>query len=113
MAERFAVSTATVCRYLHQHQERQGDLSPRHPPGAARRIPDVLLAQVEGQLAQHPDRTLEQLRTWLENQHGVMVSIATIYRALRRQGLRFKKSRWLPANEMKNSKSSSVRRFTP
>lgn len=110
VAERLAVSTATVCRFLRWHQEREGDLSPRRPPGAARRIADVLLSQVAGHLAQHSDTTLQQMRSWLADQHGVAVSVATIHRALRRQGRRFKKSRWWPASKMKKSGLPSAQR---
>jgi transposase len=49
-AERFAVSTAAVSRYLRQHRERGGDLSPKPIPGRARGIPIAALAALEEHL---------------------------------------------------------------
>jgi putative transposase len=98
VADRFAVSTATVCRYLRWHQERGGNLTPRPIPGAARRIPEELLPELERHLGEHPDTTLELVRTWLSEQHAVTVSVATVHRALRRRGLSYKKRRWSPAS---------------
>jgi transposase len=92
VADRFAVSTDTVRRYLRQHRERGGDLSPRSAPGAARRVSDVLLLQVEGYVAEHPGTTIEQVRTWLKDTHGVVVSTATAHRMLGRLSVTWKKS---------------------
>jgi transposase len=59
VAERFAVSTAAVSRYVHQHRDKAGNLSPKPIPGRARRIPMAVLLALEDHLREHPDLTLE------------------------------------------------------
>jgi transposase len=93
VAQRFAVSTATVCRYRRQHQERAGDLAPKPLPGRARRLPEAVLPELERHLGAHPDTTLAQLQTWLAQEHRVPVSLSTIHRTLGRLGLSYKKRR--------------------
>jgi len=92
VAERFAVSTDTVRRYVRQHQTRGGDLSARSAPGAARRVPDALLPGVERYVAEHPGTTIEQVRAWLGQTHGLAVSTATTHRTLGRLSVTWKKS---------------------
>jgi putative transposase len=92
VADRFAVSADTVRRYLRQYRERDGDLSPRSARGAARRVPDALLLQVEGYVAEHPGSTIEQVRAWLKDTHGLVVSTATAHRMLGRLSVTWKKS---------------------
>jgi transposase len=93
VAQRFAVSADTVRRYLRQHRERGGDLSPRSAPGAARRVPDALLPEIERYVAERPGATAGQVRAWLEEAHGLAVSPATAHRTLGRLGITWKKSR--------------------
>jgi transposase len=92
VADRFAVSTDTVRRYLRQYRERGGDLSPRSAPGAVRHVPDLLLPDVERYVAEHPGTTIEQVRTWLKDTHGLAVSTATAHRMLGRLSVTWKKS---------------------
>jgi transposase len=92
VAHRFCVSAMTVRRYVRQHERRGGDLSPRSAPGAARRVPDALLPEVERYVAGHPGATIEQVRAWLEDTHGLRVSMATTHRTLGRLSVTWKKS---------------------
>jgi transposase len=92
VAERFAVCADTVGRYVRQHRERDGDLSPRSAPGAARRVPDALLPAVERYIGEHPGATIEQVRAWLRDTHGLAVSTATTHRTLGRLSVTWKKS---------------------
>jgi transposase len=91
-AERFCVSAMTVRRYVRQHQERGGDLSPRSAPGAARRVSDTLLPEVERYVGEHPGATIEQVRAWLKDTHDLVVSTATAHRTLGRLSITWKKS---------------------
>ena len=96
-AQRFCVSAMTVRRYVRryvrQHQERGGDLSPRSAPGAARRVSDTLLPEVERYVGEHPGATIEQVRAWLKDTHDLVVSTATAHRTLGRLSITWKKSR--------------------
>jgi len=92
VAERFAVSADTVRRYVRQHRARGGDLAPRSAPGAARRVPDALLPEVERHVGEHPGTTIKQVRTWLKDAHGLAVSTATAHRMLGRLSVTWKKS---------------------
>ena len=83
----------TVRRYVRQHQECGGDLSPRWAPGAAHRMPEALLPEVERYVLAHPGTTVEQVRTGLHQTHAVAVSTATAHRTLGRLSVTWKKSR--------------------
>jgi transposase len=100
VAERFAVSAAAVNRYLRQHRDKAGNLSPKPIPGRARRIPMAVLTRLEDYLREHPDLTLEQAQSWLKEQHQVVASRAGVHRTLVWRGWTHKKSRWWPPNEM-------------
>jgi transposase len=103
VADRFAVSTATVSRYLCQYRERGGDLTPKPPPGRARGVSDAVVPELERHLGGHPDATLEQVRAWLAERHGVAVSSAAVQRTLARLGWTHKKSRWSPPSGTRQS----------
>jgi transposase len=102
-ADRFAVSTAAVSRYLRQHRDKNGDLSPKPIPGRARGIAMAALLALEQYLKEHPDLTLEQARLWLREQHQIEVSRASVHRTLVWRGWTHKKSRWWPPSEMRQS----------
>ena len=86
-AETFSVSPAWV-RRLKQRRRETGAVAPRRP---ARSGPvPVLAAHAERLLRavrEHPDRTAREYRDLL----GLPVSANTVWRALRRLGLTFKK----------------------
>ena len=94
VAERFDVSPAFVRRLMQRHRET-GSLAPSSAP----RGPKPRLAEHADRLrelnAQHPDLTPAEIRQRL----GLMVSLLTIWRMLRRLGLSFKKSRSTPPSE--------------
>jgi transposase len=50
---------------------------------------DVLRAQLEAV----KDATLEELRSWLLQEHGIRISIGALWNTLDRMGLRYKKKR--------------------
>lgn len=91
VAERFAVSQRTVRRY-RQRWHAEGRLTIRRSPGRNRRIPvdqeGLLRAQVEA----NPDASLRtHCQRWVD-QTDVVLSLATMCRALQRLKLTRKKS---------------------
>jgi transposase len=108
----FAVSPATIKRYLKQRRET-GHLRPKAIPerpahkGAA--LEAGLLAQVEA----HPDAWLEDHCQQWEAEHGVQVSTATMSRALRRIGWPRKKSRWGEVDGAKRSARPGASKSVP
>jgi transposase len=81
-AQRFAVSTGAVSRYVHQHRDKAGNLSPKPIPGRARRIPMVVLTRLEDYLREHSGLPLEQAQVWLKEQHQIVASRASVHRSL-------------------------------
>jgi transposase len=96
------VSQATIKRYLKQRRET-GDVAPKPIPGRPSKKLAPLQAGLVEQLPAHDDARLEDhCRLW-EQTHGVLVSTATMSRAIKRLGWTRKKNRWLPANGAKRS----------
>jgi transposase len=93
VAELFGVGTSFVNKLLDLHRTGQ-DLAPKphgggYPPRLLPRHEKLLRAQVR----QHKDATLEELRTHLEEQDELSVSVSTVSRALIRLDLGRKKKR--------------------
>ena len=108
VAQRFTLSAMTVRRYVHQHQQNAGNLTPRTAPGAIHRVPDTLLPEVEQYLTDHPGTTIEQVRTWLQESHHLSLSPATTYRTLARLQITWKKSLCGRPSKMPTSKPSGA-----
>ena len=111
VADRFAVSPAFVRRLLQRHRET-GSLAPSSAP----RGPKPKLAGVSDQIRQliseHPDLTAAEIRDRL----GFTVTVLTVWRMIRRLGLTFKKSRFMPVSKiapMSNTPANSGRRRSP
>jgi transposase len=91
VARRFGVSRATVARY--RRRAATGALTPKRHPGPRRRIAAAQEPALRAQQAALPDATLaEHCAAWARTQ-GVVVSEATMCRALARTGWTRKKSR--------------------
>jgi transposase len=100
MAKTFAISVATIKRYLKQRRET-GHVEPKAIPGRPAKKGAALQAGLRAQLEAHPDARLEDhCRLW-EEEHGMQVSTASISRAIARLGWTRKKRHWSPANGMK------------
>jgi transposase len=96
------VSPATIKRYLKQRRET-GDVAPKPIPGRPPKKFAPLAAGLVEQLQAHDDVRLEDhCRLWEQTQ-GVLVSTATMSRAIKRLGWTRKKNRWQPANDAKRS----------
>ena len=82
VARTFAVSPATVKRYVAQYR-RTGSLVPKRSPGRTPRIRPADHPALRAQLAAAPAATLaEHWANWEQTQ-GVRVSVPTMYRAIR------------------------------
>ncbi len=92
VASRFAVSLASVKRYLHQWRTT-GRLTARRHPGKARAIPPEADGRLRALLAADPDATLAEYCARWEEETGVAVSASTMCRAQQRLGWTVKKSR--------------------
>jgi transposase len=100
VAERFAISVATVYRYVAQWRQ-VGHLEPRPKPGRPRAIPATAEGALSAQVAVAQDATLaEHCATWAAA-GGKEVHPATMWRALARLGLTAKKRPSMPANKIR------------
>ena len=92
VVSQFAVSLATVKRWLKQWRERR-DLAPKPVPGRPPVKTRPLLAALPERLASHADARLDEQCEWWQAESGVAVSTATMSRALARLGYSRKKRR--------------------
>ncbi len=89
-AARFAVSLASVKRYLHQWRTT-GDLTPQPHPGRHRAIPPEEHDRLIALLAADPDARLADYCARWAAETGVAVSASTMCRAQQRVGWTVKK----------------------
>jgi transposase len=80
VATTFAVSVATIKRYLKQRRET-GHVEPKTIPGRPASKGVVLQAHLRAQLEAHPDATREEHCRLFQAAHGIQVSTASISRA--------------------------------
>ena len=80
IAKTFAVSVATIKRYLKQRRET-GHVLPKAIPGRPARKGAVLQANLRAQLEAHPDATREEHCQLFKAEQGLEVSTASISRA--------------------------------
>ena len=90
-ARTFGVSLSSIARWQAQ-QAATGELGPKPRSGRPPRMGADQAAALEAQVAATPDATLAEHCAQWAVQHGVMVSAATMCRALQRLGLTLKKS---------------------
>ena len=92
VALRFAVSMPTITRWLRLKRET-GGLAPKPVPGRPAVKMAALLEALPERLAERSDATLEEHCSWWRATSGVVVSTATMSRALTRLAWTRKKSR--------------------
>jgi transposase len=80
VAQMFAVSLATIKRYLKQRRET-GHVLPKAIPGRPARKGAVLQTHLRAQLEAYPDATREEHCRLFQATHGIQVSTASISRA--------------------------------
>jgi len=89
-ARTFGVSLRSIARW--RQQATTGDLTPKPRSGRTPMIGPDQAAALDAQVATTPDATLaEHCAVWVQ-QHGVVVSVATMSRAIRRLGITVKKN---------------------
>lgn len=92
VAARFAVSSATITRWLRLKRET-GGLAAKPVPGPVAVKTEAVMAALPARLVAHADATLDEQCSWWHGVSGVQVSTATMSRALARLGQTRKKSR--------------------
>lgn len=96
LAKRFVFSLACG-KKLRGQLRRNGQMERiEQRRGTPRKLLDEHREQLRRWLIATPDLTLEQLREKLEQERGLVISRAQIARALKRMGLRLKKSHSTP-----------------
>jgi transposase len=88
----FLVSLPTIKRWLKQQRET-GDLAARPVPGPPAVKQDALRAALPERLAAGADKTLDDHCAWWREHTGIVVSTATMSRAITALGWTRKKSR--------------------
>lgn len=109
IAKTFAVSTATIKRYVKQRRET-GHVRARVIPGRPAKHGAALEAGLLAQLEAHPDATLEEHARLWQAEHGLSVGRDSISRAIAHLGWTRKKRRWWPANRMRRSVQTGASR---
>lgn len=90
VSEQFGVAVSTVVKWS-QRVRRTGSAAPGQMGGHRRHILEPHRAWLQDRVAREPHVTLHRLRQELAEQ-GISVSRDTVWRFVRREGLRFKKN---------------------
>ena len=90
-AQRFAVSPSAAIK-LMQRVRTTGSAAPARYGGHRRPLLAPYEADLKALVAATPDITLAELRAELHRRCGLVAGLSTIHNALRRSGLRHKKS---------------------
>jgi transposase len=93
VAATFAISTATIKRYLKARRE-SGHVLPKAIPGRPNVKGAALQVHLLAQLETHPDLRREEHCCLFKEVHGIEVSPASITRARQALGWTRKKRRW-------------------
>ena len=107
-ARRFNVAVNTVKRAVVQARET-GSLERKPIPGYPRRIGPELEAALLARLEAAPDATVGEHCAWWAEQYGQLLSVATMWRAIRRLGWTHKKKHWQPASATRRPAKPGVR----
>jgi transposase len=111
LAERFDVSLPYVKKISAQRlRNGQMERQPQRVRGPASKVTVAMEAFLRAQLETVSDRTLAELQQAVWTELKVSISLAQLWRALRRMDLRLKKSRSTPANKTASKAVSAVRR---
>ena len=90
-ARRFAVSASAAIK-LMQRVRATGSAAPERYGGHRRPVLEPHEAALRGLVEATPDITLAELQSELQRRSGVRAGLSTLHNALRRLGLRHKKS---------------------
>ena len=109
LAKRFIVSLP-YGKKLRSQFRRTGQMERvEQRRGTPRKLLDESREQLRRWLVAAPDLTLEQLREKLEQQRGLTISRAQVARALKRMGLKLKKSRSTPVSAIRSKTAGGAK----
>jgi len=86
VAARFGVSVSYVIK-ARQRRERTGETSARRQGSRRPPILAPLHETIRAHVEANDDHTLDEMRAWLQEAHGVRVSVGAMWNTLRRLGL--------------------------
>ena len=109
IAKVFALSLATIKRYVKQRRET-GTVVAKPIPGRTSKKLVPLQLGLSQQLAEAPDATLAQHCQMWEQSQNIQVSPSTMSRAIKRLGWTRKKRRWERPNGTKPNATRGERR---
>jgi transposase len=90
VAARFGVSVSYVVK-ARQRRDRLGETAARPQRSRTPRLLAGLHDAIAAHVRRHRDATLDELRVWLRETHGVSVSMGLMWNTLARLGLTLKK----------------------
>jgi transposase len=90
VAQKYSVSESWV-RRLKQRRRENGEIEPRSPRNNRQPKLDPYIEPIRQWITATPDQTLEELRTKLKTELGVVVALGTLWNAIARMGLTVKK----------------------
>lgn len=108
ISELVGISISTISRYVKLKASGE-DVAPKSSPGRKAKIlddPEHKRALWE-QLEENDTATLQEHCEMFENKRGVLVSVATMSRAVRKLGWSFKKDHWEPPSGMSKEEALS------
>ncbi len=108
----FQISLSSVGLFVRTSQAGKS-LVARHPTGRPRLLGPKETALVETLAEAEPGWGLERWRQELACAHGIALSCATLWRALRAKGWKHKKKAWPQANATRASGRRGARRPPP
>ena len=108
VARRFDVAVTTVKHAVVQQRET-GSLERKPIPGRPRGIRPEQEALLLARLEAEPDATIEEHCAWWAEHQGQELSVATMWRAMRRLGWTHKKSHWQPASATRRRAQPGVK----
>ncbi len=111
LARRFDVSLPYVKKISGQRlRTGQMEREEQRVRGPASKVTPAMEALLRAQLQAWSDRTLAELQEAVWSELKVSISLAQLWRALRRMDLRLKKSRSTPANKTAKKAVAAVKR---
>jgi transposase len=109
LAQLFSVSLSWA-KKISASRTRTGLVERRvHHPGRKPQVDEAERSQLQAWIAAEPDLTLAQLQSRLSQQAGVKTSQVSIWRWLKRLGLRLKKSHSTPSSGTRKRISNGAR----
>jgi transposase len=109
LASRFLVSVGWAKKISAQRNRNGQAERIRHQPGRKPHAGIEAQQKVMAWVSAKPDLTLSEIQMKLSAEAGVKLSLPQIWHLLRKLGLRLKKSRSMPASEIRKPTASSAK----